>query len=85
MSGFEDLFGDYVKTPEQRLADQRARLADQRRAQEQAQRDKTAVPQMRGKTIDGVKYMRAEDVVAALEATGSAVRVSVQIKKWLGR
>lgn len=86
MSGLGDLFGGLSgigQTPDQKLADTTRRLDEQRRQREQAALDATPVPQMRGKTVDGVKYLRAEDVLLALDSTKSAIRVAAKIRKWV--
>ncbi len=87
MSGFEDIlngmYGSAGKTPEQKLADTNRKLTEQRRQREQAALDATPVPVMRGKTVDGVQYLRANDVLAALDSTQSAIRVAAKIRKWV--
>lgn len=82
MSGFDALFGDPVQQATEQL-----RKANQESAAKakQKQRDTAAIPQMRSTTVNGVKYLRAEDVVEALRVTDSAVRVRLHIAKWLGR
>ena len=52
---------------------------------ESDRRNKTPIPQMRSKTVDGVKYVRAEDVVLALGQTHSWSRVLVHLQKWLDK
>lgn len=85
MSDFSDILGGLGRlgeTPEQKLAETTRRLAEQRRQREQAALDATPVPPMRGKTVDGVKYLRAEDVLVALDSTRSAIRVAAKIRNW---
>jgi hypothetical protein len=85
---FEDLLGSlgsFGKTPAQKVAEMNAELAKKREAEQKAQRSETPIPQMRSKTIDGVKYLRAEDVANALNVTKSWSRVFMHITKWLNR
>lgn len=69
MTGFGDLFGTAGGNPfEQTPLGQAAKAA----ARDAKKPTTKPLPQIRGKHIDGVLYVRAEDVAAALEVQAPA-------------